>query len=83
MDVLILETILLNGDSQGRGRKMRKKKKKGKGNAKPNSFLNPYVWYSNDIKREQVNGERHILVLMRKQLSDFNYNGVTKRNLYV
>lgn len=41
-------------------------------------FLNPHMWYSNNIKREQVNGERHILVLMRKQLSDFNYNSMLK-----
>lgn len=50
----------------------------GGGSAKPNSFLNPHMWYSNDSKKKQVNGEWHILVLVRKQLSDFNYNGVLK-----
>lgn len=49
-----------------------KKKKK----AKPNSFLDPHMWYNNEIKRKQANGKRHILVLMRKQLSDFSCNGV-------
>lgn len=56
----------------------KKKRKKKKKEMLSQILSSIHMWYSNDIKREQVNGERHILVFMRKQLSDFNNNGVLK-----